>query len=91
MKAGDVSTTSLRPNCHSPVVSAHQRNVGVNPTKHRLLVRQTVVTMETRRTYRQIDSGRCLCVYCTHSKYVCLFICLFIYVPVLRNPSAAVL
>ena len=53
MKAGDVSTTSLRPDRHSIVVSAHQRDVGVNPTKHRLLVRQTVVTMKTRRACTQ--------------------------------------
>lgn len=53
VKAGDVSTTTLRPHRHSAVVSAHQRDVVFDPAQRCLLVREAVVTMETRLTWRK--------------------------------------
>jgi len=54
VKAGDVSASSLRADRYRPVVSAHQRDVGVNPAEDRLLVRKPVVTTETGPTCRTL-------------------------------------
>lgn len=86
VKAGDVSTTTLRPHRHSAVVSAHQRDVVFDPAQRCLLVREAVVTMETRLTWRKGWRGGQV------SHLACVFLSLFFFFksPVLRNPSAAV-
>lgn len=81
MEAGEVSTTTLGPNCHLLVVSSHLGDVGVNPAKRRLLVRQPIVATETRLTWRRRPRS--------HEKP--FYQPVRVLLPVLRKPSAAVL